>query len=66
MKPEKADYKPKCPFCEKEIETVGLHVREPTTFVERFLGTSNTLAVFSCPECHKVLGTTRQGWTETR
>ena len=66
MKPEKADYKPKCPFCEKEIETVGLHTREPASFVEKTLGMTNTLAVFSCPECHKVLGTTQQPWSETR
>ena len=66
MKPEVADYKPKCPYCEKEIETVGLHQREPT-WKERYIGlSSGKLAVFSCPECHKVLGTTQQVWTETK
>ena len=43
IKPEKADTKPKCPFCEKELETVGLHAREPASFVEKTLGMANTL-----------------------
>ncbi|MEZ6073112.1 MAG: hypothetical protein R3C10_23305 [Pirellulales bacterium] len=64
MKAEEAKYNPKCPYCEMEIETIGLHLGEPATF----LGVqwrNATLAVFSCPHCQKVLGTAHQGRGES-
>ena len=64
MKAEKADYEPKCPHCEAELETVGLHEGEPITFLGvKWKG--STLAIFSCPKCHKIIGTAHQGWGES-
>ena len=64
MKVEEAKYNPKCPYCEKEIETIGLHQGEPITFLGMKMRNA-TLAVFSCPHCQKVLGTAHQGWGES-
>ena len=64
MKAERVEYTPKCPFCDKEIEQLGLHEGEPVKFLGMNMKYS-ILAVFSCPECHHIVGVAHHGGVVT-
>ena len=64
MKSERAEYTPKCPFCDNEIEQLGLQEGEPVKFLGLKMKYS-TLAVFSCPECHRIIGAAHHGGVES-
>ena len=63
MKYEKAEYAPKCPFFDKEIDRLGVHPgEEPVKFFRIITKRSSALLVLSCPECHHIVGAADQAY----
>lgn len=61
-KPEKAEYNPVCPFCDREITHLISHESQ----AKSLLGlTSAKLGYYSCPNCRKFLGMASRAYGES-